>query len=253
VNRFFGLIALGLILVIVASGLYWWSEMQLNQSEILIPVQPVASQAEHTEPSVSPEQALRQFSIVLESRGISISTPDPFDRLPYILLDQYMRVALTHPETFFSENFETSSALVAAAWLRKQRLLISPRQAWTNCLKLRWIMPRIHEIISTCQQISRWAVLLFSESRITYSSKILQIDRPPEKLVRLQRAYLRNPFHPSALEKLSLTLARTGDSRLARKLAEEMLQFDVDRASRLEQELIRIEGYSHPWWQFDIE
>lgn len=252
-NRIIGLTALGFVLVLALITVFWWRETQLDQSEIRIPVQRVETQDEHKEPHVYPEEALRKFSIILQNRGISASEPAPFGQLPYKLLNGYVRTALAHPEIYFSENFERSSSLVAAAWLRKQRLVISPRQAWTNCLKLRWSLPRIDEITNICQLISRWAVLLFPESTIPYLSKTLKIDRPTKELVRSQRAYLMNPFNPGALENLSLDLAHAGDTVLARKLAVEMLQFDIERASLLEQELARIEGYSHPWSQFDFD
>jgi len=50
-----------------------------------------------------------------------------------------------------------------------------------------------------------------------------------------------------------LALPEHGHMELAEALVEEMLQLDIERASRLEHELARLDGLSYPGFRFDFD
>lgn len=247
----------GLTLVLTAAGLslYLFRAPGLSEVEILIPLQVSDVPTVVNQARVTSEDALQLLSRNLAKRGISLLDPRALEALPAELLKSYVENAVEHPGAFFSEEFLASSLHVVAMWLSNQHGWFRvPGKAWEVCLSLRWSVPQTREIVAACRRVASG---LFSpgvaEKAILEKHAGYRISDADPTLARLYLRYLRNPFEPDQLEELALALARNGHIEIADELAAEMLQLDIERASRLEHELSRRTGLAYPGFQFDFE
>lgn len=120
------------------------------------------------------------------------------------------------------------------------------------CLELRWTPVRLNRFADACKCSIRQISGHVDQFHIQPSQGGLLIFDPDAKTEETARTYLRQPYVAEPIYELALSLMEQGYPNEAWHLQDELLQIDMEAATKLQSELSRLGGLKYqshrlPW------
>jgi hypothetical protein len=154
---------------------------------------------------------------------------------------EFARQALAHPAVYFTERRESASQAAAAAAVRQLAAEGKAREAWTLCLRLRWIAPRVNILAPACREVSvRFPTARFAPDDIpALLPAAVEIRRLGAGAlnadgIRGIRRYVADPYDPGLLARTLVILWQADLRDTAIGLRPELLGLDPETLWRLE-------------------
>ncbi|MDA3934133.1 MAG: hypothetical protein PF630_07400 [Gammaproteobacteria bacterium] len=153
-----------------------------------------------------------------------------------------MKTALLRQDMYFSRRWIMTVSGQIAELIRHKMNAQLDDEAWSICLRLRWILPRINQLAEPCSNIKRRSGSL-QRNGLEYvrSGQYFQVLNPSRKIAAAGQHYLNDPYDADALFDLAIQLASNGLGEHADLLQEELMQIDPASAAKLENRITELQ------------
>lgn len=148
------------------------------------------------------------------------------------LTPTFLEQAIEKPSHFFSQDNEAGSQRKAAQLLETMAKSGELGAAWSYCLRLRWLSPRIDLVAPVCHEIgdsllkdtSKWPPPRLEDLLPAQAARTELIVS--STLGEIAGDYLKQPYDPARLAAVVISLDSSGRRDLATRLLAELYQLD---------------------------
>ena len=187
-----------------------------------------------------------QSSTAVKAKLFTLHLLDASHTLWLQQADELLQAAVTQPQLYLVAEYQQSLQIVATQMIKRLQQQDENDKAWSWCLRLRWLMPRIDSLAAECQ------LLLESESSLVRAPKeslklvpasieleIFPANKINDGLIEAVQNTISRPYDEDVLSAAIIQIERAGFHHLAKKLINEHVQIDPEHTYKIEAEIYR--------------
>lgn len=241
-------VALTVLAVTALTGLNVINDLVQNRTPMILAI-PLQSNLRSAE--IDHTEALRQQAGLLsEIPALTIVENPVSSRMDVI--DHIRQLARTSPDLLANSDLGASVASILNMYFQSTTMTGNNDIFAALCLDLRWTPIRLNRFAKSCSKAIRCA----RRESIPYQLRLLQngllILNPDKRTRNAVQSYLRFPYSAEPIYSLALLLMVRGYKQAAWNLHGELIQIDIEIATKLETELARMGGLEYnshrlPW------